>query len=382
MIDSRIRTLRARLLAWYDLNRRELPWRAPDEAASDPYRVWLSEAMLQQTRVETVRPYFERWIERFPTLEDLAAAPLDDVLKAWEGLGYYSRARNLHRAVREVSARYGGSVPDDPAAFRELPGVGRYTAGAVMSIAFGREEPVVDGNVRRVFARLMNLTDPSDAELWSMASRLVVGERPGALNQAVMELGAIVCTPRTPRCGVCPAAETCVASAAGTQLDRPARRRRAAIPHEYRAAAVVEAEGRVLMARRGERGRLAGLWEFPGGLIEPDETPGSALERLLPDLLGITVQATLPVGVVDHAFTHVRVSYHATRAIHVAEEPRAAGYPEFRWVTPEELRRLALPRAQQRIAALAFRSATPLEPDLSFLCPGNQPFRGPRHHIS
>jgi A/G-specific adenine glycosylase len=156
---------RERLLAWYDAHRRELPWRAGAHETPDPYRVWLSEVMLQQTRVETVRPYFERWVQRFPTLGALAEAPLDDVLKQWEGLGYYSRARNFHLAVREVATAFGGRVPDDPQAFRGLPGVGRYTAGAVMSIAFGRAEPLVDGNVRRVFARLTDDPDPSEAEL-------------------------------------------------------------------------------------------------------------------------------------------------------------------------------------------------------------------------
>ncbi|MDP9349789.1 MAG: A/G-specific adenine glycosylase, partial [Gemmatimonadota bacterium] len=191
-------SLRDLLLRWYDAHRRDLPWRA--EGPPDPYRVWLSEVMLQQTRVETVKPYFRRWLERFPTLAALAEAPQDEVLKAWEGLGYYSRARNFHRAAREVVERYGGEVPGDAAAFRALPGVGRYTAGAVLSIAFGRPEPVVDGNVRRVFARLLDDPDPAEGALWALAEALVPGARPGDLNQALMELGATVCVPRNPRC--------------------------------------------------------------------------------------------------------------------------------------------------------------------------------------
>jgi A/G-specific adenine glycosylase len=224
--------IRGALLSWYDENRRDLPWRAGPGVAPDPYRVWISEVMLQQTRVETVRPYFERWMLRFPTLHALAAAPSEEVMKAWEGLGYYSRARNLHAAVREVSDRFGGEIPDDPAAFRALPGVGRYTSGAVLSIAFGRPEPVVDGNVRRVFARLADDPAPADRRLWEMAGEIVEGERPGDLNQALMELGATVCTPRSPRCGACPIAPHCAARAVGTQEIRPAPRRAGPVPRE------------------------------------------------------------------------------------------------------------------------------------------------------
>ncbi|MDR0788395.1 MAG: A/G-specific adenine glycosylase, partial [Gemmatimonadota bacterium] len=183
---------RERLLAWYDQNRRDLPWRAAPGQPADPYAVWVSEVMLQQTRVETVRPYFERWMGAFPTVDALAAAAEDSVLKMWEGLGYYSRARNLHRAVREVASTYGGRVPSEVEQLRALPGVGRYTAGAVASIAFGQQSPVVDGNVRRVFARLLDLPNPTDGELWEYAGRMVTGERPGDLNQALMELGAMV----------------------------------------------------------------------------------------------------------------------------------------------------------------------------------------------
>jgi A/G-specific adenine glycosylase len=353
MIDSRMAAARARLLEWYDRCRRDLPWRTADDAPPDPYRVWLSEAMLQQTRVETVRPYYERWIERFPTLDALARASLDDVLKSWEGLGYYSRARNLHRAAREVAARYGGAVPDDPATFRSLPGVGRYTAGAVMSIAFGLEEPVVDGNVRRVFARLLDSAEPTEAELWGLAAALVRGERPGSLNQAVMELGATVCTPRSPRCDACPIAQFCAARAAGSERERPARRRRNPLPLEQRAAAVVLERGRLLMAQRREGERLAGLWEFPGGIMLEGESARSAVERLLPEALGLQVRGGEAVAVVDHTFTHVRVSYHAVRARIVGGEPAPGRYAAVRWVTPEEMTELALPRAQQRIAALA-----------------------------
>lgn len=344
--------IRRLLLAWYDEHRRDLPWRAAEGEAPDPYRIWLSEVMLQQTRVETVRPYFHRWLERFPSLQALAEAPQDEVLKAWEGLGYYSRARNLHRAVREVAERYGGEVPSDPEVFRALPGVGRYTAGAVMSIAFGREEPLVDGNVRRVFARWTDQPEPRDPDLWRLAEALVPGERPGDLNQAVMELGATVCTPRSPRCGVCPVRGHCAAFAAGTQEQRPLPKKAKPLPHEHSAVAVVERDGRWLLARRPEEGRLGGMWEFPGTLRRQGEGAAEAAERAARETLDVEVRAGDPVGVVDHGFTHVRVSYHAVRCSFVAGEPRALGYDAWAWAAPEELERFALPLAQRKIAAL------------------------------
>lgn len=344
--------LRERLLAWYDAHRRELPWRAGEGEAPDPYRVWLSEVMLQQTRVETVRPYYERWLERFPTLEALAAAPLDEVLKAWEGLGYYSRARNLHRAVREMAERYGGEVPNEPEALRALPGVGRYTAGAVASIAFGRAAPVVDGNVRRVFARWLDDPDPQEANLWKLAEALVQGERPGDLNQALMELGATVCTPRAPRCPACPVAEFCASRAAGTQEERPARRRQKPLPHEDTAVAVVERRGRLLLVRRPLGGRLGGMWEFPGTVRRRGESVAAAAERGVRTGLGLEVRAGEPIGVVEHGFSHVRVTYRAVGYEVVGGEERAVGWEGWAWAERGELENYALPAAQKKIAAL------------------------------
>ncbi|HET7321549.1 MAG TPA: A/G-specific adenine glycosylase [Longimicrobiaceae bacterium] len=353
--------IRAHLLGWYDASRRELPWRTGAGEEPDPYRVWLSEVMLQQTRVETVKPYYARWLERFPTLDALAEAPLDTVLKEWEGLGYYSRARNLHRAVREVAERHGGEVPSDPAAFRALPGVGRYTAGAVMSIAFGHEEPVVDGNVRRVLARLTDEPAPSDADLWRAAEALVPGERPGDLNQALMELGATVCTPRAPACAACPLREHCAAFAAGTQEGRPLPKKQKPLPHEHQAVAVVERDdGALLLARRPVDSRLGGLWEFPGTLRRPAESTAEAAERGVRETLALEVVAGEPVGAVDHTFTHVRVTYDAVRCRPLPGGiARPLGYDDFAWVRPEELERFALPKAQKRLAALIIGTRTP-----------------------
>ncbi len=341
--------LRDRLLRWYDAHRRDLPWRAD----ADPYRVWLSEVMLQQTRVETVRPYYARWLERFPTLHALAAAPQDDVLKAWEGLGYYSRARNFHRAVREVADRHGGRVPDDPEAFRALPGVGRYTAGAVLSIAFGREEPLVDGNVRRVAARWRDEPEPEEAVLWATAAALVPGERPGDLNQALMELGATVCTPRAPRCEACPVAEGCRARAAGTQEERPARRKARPVPHEDTAVAVVERQGRLLLCRRPVDARLGGMWAFPAVVRKRGESAAAGAVRAAREGVGIEVAAGEEIGRVEHAFTHVRTTYHAVRCTVVAGDPQPLRYDAVAWASPGELEGYALPVAQRKIAVLA-----------------------------
>ena len=345
--------LRERLLAWYDVHRRDLPWRARPGEAPDPYRVWLSEVMLQQTRVETVKPYFHRWLERFPTLHSLADAPLDDVLKAWEGLGYYSRARNFHRAVREVAELHAGRVPDEPAAFRALPGVGRYTAGAVMSIAFGREEALVDGNVRRVFARWTDDPAPADPALWSLAQTLAPGARPGDVNQAVMELGATVCVPRNPLCGECPVREHCRAFRHGTQAERPAPKKAKATPHEDTAVAVVEHEGRTLLVRRPVDARLGGMWAFPAAIRRRGESVAAAAERAVLEGLELEVRAGAPIGTVKHAFTHVRASYHAVRCTLVSGTPRPLQYDAWSWATADELDAYALPVAQRRIAALA-----------------------------
>ncbi len=345
--------LRPRLLVWYDSARRDLPWRAAPGQAPDPYRVWLSEVMLQQTRVETVRPYYERWLARFPTVDALAEAPLDDVLKAWEGLGYYSRARNFHAAVRTVAEQYGGRVPGETGAFRALPGVGRYTAGAVMSIAFGLPEPVVDGNVRRVFARWTDDPAPADDTLWRMAADLVPGERPGDVNQALMELGATVCTPRNPRCGACPVRDFCAAYAAGTQNERPAPKKAGPLPHEDTAVPVIQRPGEVLLVRRPANARLGGMWAFPQAVRAADEPMTDAVVRAARDGLGVEIAVGEPVAVVQHTFTHVRATYHALRCTVTSGFPLPLHYDAIAWVPWDRIGDYALPVAQRRIAALA-----------------------------
>jgi A/G-specific adenine glycosylase len=250
-----------RLLAWYDQNARVLPWRGE----TDAYRVWVSEIMLQQTRVETVGPYYRRWLEHFPTLLDLAAAGEQEVLQVWEGLGYYSRARNLHRAARLVAQQYAGRLPPDRAALEKLPGIGGYTAGAIASIAFGLDEAALDGNIRRVMARLGNVDLPArspqgEARLWELAREHLPPGRAGDYNQALMDLGATICLPRAPLCMVCPLHELCQAAARGVQEQRPVLTARPAIPHITVMAAVLRRDGLVLIAQRPAQGLLGGMW--------------------------------------------------------------------------------------------------------------------------
>jgi A/G-specific adenine glycosylase len=302
MLDPKTRAgFSQRLLDWFAFEARDLPWRND----RSPYRVWLAEVMLQQTQVNTVVPYYERFLGRFPTVKALAAAPLEDVLKLWEGLGYYSRARNLHAAARQVVAQHGGQIPDSFEALLALPGVGRYTAGAVASIAFGQNVPAVDGNVRRVLARAFAVREDvsrssTQRELEALAQRLLPPEQAGVFNEALMELGATVCTPRAPDCDRCPLRDLCRAHAAGEQASLPVKRPRKRTPHYDVAAAVtVGQDGRVLVAQRNADDMLGGLWEFPGGkprcldcaafrwvsLPELDALPMSVADRKIAQVL-------------------------------------------------------------------------------------------------
>jgi A/G-specific adenine glycosylase len=345
--------LRGALLRWYRRERRDLPWRR----TRDPYRVWISEAMLQQTRVETVIPYYHRFLERFPDVDALAAADLDDVLGAWQGLGYYSRARNLKRAAEHVVAEHGGTLPDTADALRELPGVGRYTAGAVASIAFDRPEPIVDGNVARVLSRVHGLTeDPKGtagaARLWDEAARLVRGRAPGDLNQALMELGATVCTPRAPDCPRCPWRRSCAALGTGDPESLPVGGRKPAVRDVAAVAALGARRGRMLAVRRHEGGLLGGLWDLPGGDLAPRERPTAGLRRALRERVGLEVGRLERLGDVSHVFTHRRLRLHVYRCEASAGRVRLDGFDAHRWVGRAALR--ALP-AGTRWAA---RSAT------------------------
>lgn len=334
MLDA-VRFQRA-LLEHFDRQRRDLPWRQE----TDPYRIWVSEVMLQQTRVETVRSYYERWIRQFPDLNSLAHAPIDDVLKAWEGLGYYSRARNLHRAARVVREQYHGALPQNLAELNALPGIGEYTAGAIASIAYRIPAPAVDGNVKRVLSRLLDAPQLGPAELRAQAARLVSTERPGDFNQAFMELGATVCTPRAPACQRCPVSDQCLAYARGTQLLRPARKTPRPMPDRKFVVLVILAENHfVLLRQRPDTGLLAGLWEFP-------TFEATRPHRFLRQLVHGELPKLQNLGTVIHPFSHFRAHY----SIHLGSvrEFRAPG-AEYRTVAWADLARFALPSAQQRV---------------------------------
>ena len=343
--------LRARLLAWYDEQARDLPWRR----AATPYATLVSEVMLQQTRVETVIPYFERWLTRFPDIEALATASEDDVLRAWEGLGYYSRARNLHGAARVVRERYASELPSEYETLRELPGVGDYTAGAVASIAFGRVAPAVDGNVKRVLARVFDLEAPTAREQRERAAALVDEARPGDFNQALMELGATVCTPRAPACADCPLEPLCLARQRGTVALRPAPRKRAAAPSFDLVTIVALERDRMLLRRRPSRGLLAGMWEFPSTALEAGADPEDTARALAASLTGTGIERVTPLGAIEHVFSHRRETYHPFL---IRLSPGHRTMPPCAFVARRDLARHALPRAQRRIENAALNHIT------------------------
>jgi A/G-specific adenine glycosylase len=348
--------LRRPLLAWYRRHRRELPWRR----TSDPYAIWISEVMLQQTTVKAVRPYYEAFLGRFPTVHALAAAAEEDVLGRWSGLGYYHRARNLHRGARHVVERHGGLFPRTLEAALAVPGVGLYTASAVLSIAYGTPLPVVDGNVRRVLARVLALRGPRwlrDGPYYNKAEELLDRASPGDWNQALMELGATVCTPRRPACPVCPLRTACLARAEGRPEELPESRRRRAAVEVTVAALVVERQGRVLLVRRAE-GRLMGrFWEVPQTSLE-----GRGLADLVDEVRarhGLEVQPGALVARARHAITFRRIQVEAYRGRLRREPPRD---PErFVWAGPAELASLPMSSLTRKVIAGARRPQMPLD---------------------
>lgn len=340
---KRIRRVRAPLLRWYDANARDLPWRR----SSDPFAIWISEAMLQQTRVETVIPYWKRFLAAFPDVESLARADLDDIYTVWTGLGYYSRARNLKHAAETIVADHGGRLPETVGELRELKGIGRYTAGAVASIAFDREEPLVDGNVIRVFTRVLGIREESTSKevvalLWQVAEVLVRGARPGDLNQGLMELGAMLCTPKKPRCLACPIRKHCVAYADGDAEQLPIKKKKPK-PKAMRAiAAWIERDGKILVVRRPEEGLMAGLWELPGSEIGAKDEGKDRLPEIIQDVVGLELRDPLSVGHIEHVFTHRKLDLEIFRC-RPSKNQRVvrSGYTAHRWVQPSAVLKLA-----------------------------------------
>jgi A/G-specific adenine glycosylase len=402
-----------RLLTWFRSNARDLPWRHD----RSPYRVWLSEMMLQQTQVETVIPYFHRFLDRFPTLDDLAAASINDVLKLWEGLGYYARARNLHKAAIKIVTELDGEFPRTVDGLQQLPGIGRYTAGAIASLAFDVDAPVLDGNVTRVLCRLfaigaenlaevgrkkrqsttnpprgstgktlaevgrkenhsplnpprgsLNPSQGSDKkELWALAETLLPktlaeGSRStnklhlqpprgtaGEFNEALMELGALICTPRSPHCDRCPLNNICLAKKQNLQDKLPIKIKRKPVPHYQVTAAVIRQGTRILIAQRPFGGRLGGLWEFPGGKQERNESLKKCLRREIKEELGFRIKVGKFITSIDHAYTHFTITLHAFECAVVSGTPQALGVEQFKWVRMSELDEYAFAKTDLKI---------------------------------
>jgi A/G-specific adenine glycosylase len=349
--------LQASLLAWYDRTRRDLPWRE----TRDPYAIWVSEIMLQQTRVDTVVPYYQRFLRAFPTVHALAEAPIDDVLTMWSGLGYYRRARMLHEAARRVAEARGGVFPGTAEELRTLQGVGAYTAGAIASIAFGERAALVDGNVARVLARLFAIEDDVRggrglAKVWQIAGELVPAEHPGEWNQALMELGATVCVPRDPRCLLCPVSERCAARARGLEAELPRLKPKTKPVRAMRVALVGESGEEVLLARRKPEGTFGGMWEPPSFSTE-EEVRVEELAAKFHALLGLRVSTLELAGDVVHVLSHRRLEVTVVRG--TVKKPARAALPEnaeydaLRFVPRAPSGGLALTKLAKKILAAA-----------------------------
>jgi A/G-specific adenine glycosylase len=345
-----LRRLQGRLLRWFARHQRVLPWRQD----RDPYRIWVSEVMLQQTQVATVIPYFERFLIAFPTVAELAAADEQAVLRLWEGLGYYRRAKNLHRAARQLVAEHAGQFPDDPEAWQALPGIGRYMTGAILSQAFERRLPIVEANSKRVLCRLFaQRGDPASGPvqrwLWQTAGAVLPSRRIGEFNQALMELGALVCTPANPRCPDCPLAEVCAARQRGIEREIPPPARQPTVVEVQEAAVVVRHGNKVLFVQRPETGRWAGMWEFPHGALQAGESHAQAAARIAGEL-GLNVRLGGELLTIRHGVTHHRITMICFKGRRRGGSFRSAFYVQGRWLAPDELQQLPVSVPQRKLA--------------------------------
>jgi A/G-specific adenine glycosylase len=343
--DSLKKNIQQKLLRWFEKNKRDLPWRR----TRDPYAIWISEMMLQQTQVATVIPYYKNFLKSFPTVRHLARADLSDVLRVWEGFGYYSRARNLHKAARTVITLFNGKIPDEPEDLLSLPGIGRYTAGAILSIAFNREAPILDGNVKRVVARTFAIPgDPKEVKteqkLWEISGALIPRGHASSFNQALMELGATVCAPKAPLCLVCPLHGLCKAGAQGNPEGYPKKAVRKKIPRIEAVSAVIRRNGTVLISRRPPKGLLGGLWEFPNWETENGKDLKHSLRNLLKKEMGVTAKVGDPVGTLQHAYSHFKIT------LHVYYCRILGGNAQGKWVSFGDLHRFPMSRLHRRIA--------------------------------
>lgn len=346
--------LRRRLLRWFDANARPLAWRT----TRDPYRIWVSEIMLQQTQVATVEPYYHRFVQQFPTVDRLAAAPLDQVLRLWEGLGYYRRARQMHQAAREIVEQYGGRFPGTLEQLQSLPGIGRYTAGAILSISSDQRTPVLEANSARLLARLVGWPRPvaeraSQQALWRLAESILPRKNVGRFNQALMELGSLVCRPHQPQCEACPLGVLCAARANGLADQIPVPAPRVVYQEIQEAAVMVRRAAHVLLRRCQDGERWAGLWDF---LRFPMPAAGQAIDHqtiaaLASQQSGLRVRVERPLGVIKHGVTRYRITLHCFLA--AAERSGGELSPRLRWVPITELSRIPLSSTGRELSRLA-----------------------------
>lgn len=327
-----------------------MPWRK----TRDPYKIWISEIMLQQTQVTTVIGYYQRFIAAFPTVQYLASAEMGQVMKVWEGLGYYGRARNLHRAARKVMERFGGQIPDNENDLSSLPGIGRYTTGAILSIAFEKPVPVLDGNIIRLLSRIFHVTENIDQietkkALWSLSKQVLPQRKVRDFNQGLMELGAIICKPKHPLCGECPLADVCEANRLSIQTELPVRSPKKKIPHYDVTAGIIWKKDKFLITLRPPKGLLGGLWEFPGGKRKEGESLKNCLKREIREELNIDIKVNDLLISVKHAYTHFRITLHVFDCQYIGGTIRLRGCDDYRWITSAELDDFAFPGADRKV---------------------------------
>ncbi len=336
------------LLQWYDANDRSFPWRS----TSNPYEVWLSEIMLQQTRVKTVIPFYNRWVAKFPSIKSVAEANLGSLLKMWEGLGYYARVRNFHSACIVVMNRFAGRVPDNYQDFQTLPGVGPYIAGAVMSIAYNFPVPAVDGNAYRVVSRIKSINLPFNScknDLVEFLSNHISLYRPGDFNQAIMDVGRELCTPKNPSCGICPIQKHCCAFVYNSVDKYPFRAKRKKKPHHLVAVGVVWKGNKILISKRKENGLLGGLWEFPGGKIQSGEDAKKCVIRKVSEKLGVCVCPGKLLKQINHTYSHFSITLDAYHCDYISGSPGALPRDKWQWIFPQQIADLPFSKANHKL---------------------------------
>lgn len=353
MNPKEITLFQKKLLTWFETHRRELPWRETE----DPYHIWVSEVMLQQTQVKKVLEYYQKFINRFPTVERLAEASLHQLLKTWEGLGYYARARNLHKAAQIVAKDLKGEIPVDYATFRKLPGVGEYIAAAVQSIAFNIPYAVVDGNVKRLLARLFLIKLPinqsaSGKVFQEKADLLLDQSAPGNFNQAMMELGATVCRPKSPTCIVCPVNTTCLAFQNAQQEEFPVKRKSKRLPEYHIVAGIIHKNNQMLITQRKLDGLLGGLWEFPSGRIQSKENVQQACRRAIREETSLCVDPIEYLTRVKHAYTHFKVVIDVFHCHYQSGEVVLSQAVDYRWITVDQIEQFPFPRSNHKFIPL------------------------------